>query len=152
MNVTNVWCWCLPTLPELSRVFDDEPLRKKATIHQVTTMLATSKLYMPEPSTMSSHFFPVLSLLGTNSLALALAQKLAMFKQNIPPLIMLCPGHTNHYLTPCFYPSLLLALLSLSLFSPFLTNNCLSFFSPLPYTAYKHLARWKTLNLKPENI
>ena len=47
----------------------------------------------------------------------------------------------------CFYPSLLPTLLSLSF--PFLTNNpC--FCSPLLHTAYKHLARWKALNLKPE--
>ena len=34
--------------------------------------------------------------------------------------------------------------------TPFLTNNLLFVsFSPLPHTAYKHLARWKALNLKP---
>ena len=39
--------------------------------------------------------------------------------------------------------------------SPFLTNNCFFLsFSPLPHTAYKHLVRWKALNLKlkPETI
>ena len=40
---------------------------------------------------------------------------------------------------------------TLSVSSPFLTNNLLFVsFSPLPHTAYKHLVRWKALNLKPE--
>ena len=42
-------------------------------------------------------------------------------------LIISCPGHTNHYLTPCFYPSLLLTLLSFSFSSPFITDNPCSF-------------------------
>ena len=61
---------------------------------------------------------------------------------------MSCPGTTNHYPAPTFYHSMLLTLLSLS--SPFLTNNLLFVsFSPLPHTAYKHLARRKALSLKP---
>ena len=59
-----------------------------------------------------------------------LAQIWQCSNRTLPLLIISCPGPTNHCLTPCFYLSLLLTVLSLS--SPVLTNN-LCFLSPLPY-------------------
>ena len=58
-------------------------------------------IYMPEPSTMS--FSPVLLLLGTNFLATLFWLKIwQCSNRSLPPLIMLCPGLTNHCLTPTF--------------------------------------------------
>ena len=67
--------------------------------------------------------------------------------RTLPLLIISCPGHTNHCLTPCFYLSLLLTVLSLS--SPFLINN-LCFLSPLPHMPISILLDGKlcTWNLK----
>ena len=66
-------------------------------------------------------------------------------------LIISCPGYTNHYLTPCFYPSLLLTLLSFSFSSPFITNNPCSFLhsrtQPISISLDGRLYTW---NLKPE--
>ena len=91
-------------------------------------MVFTSKLYMLEPSTMSSHFSLVLSLLGMNIPATPFRLQIwQCSNRTLSLLIISCPGNTNHYLTPCFYPSLLLTLLSFSFSSPFITNNPCSF-------------------------
>ena len=71
-----------------------------------------------------------------------LTQNLAMFR-TLPPLIMLCPGLTNHCLALVLFFTVT-NLLYLPLFSPFLTNNCFSFFSSFLHTAYKYLAKWNT--------
>ena len=107
---------------------------------------------MLEPSTTSSHFSLVLSLLGRNFPVTPFRLKIwQCSNRTLSPLIALCPGHANHYHTPCYYPSLLLTLLSFSFSSPFITNNA-CFFSPLPHTAGKYFIRWKALHLKPETL
>ena len=110
-------------------------------------MAFTSKLYMLEPSTMSSHLSLVLSLLGRNFPAtLSRLQIWQCSARTLSLLIISCPGHTDHYLTPWFYPSLLLTLFYLSLFL------LLSSLTILLHTTYKHLNRWKALHLKTESM
>ena len=73
-------------------------------------------------------FSLVLSLLGMNFPTTPFRLQIwRCSNRTLSLLIISCPGHTNHYLTPCFYPSLLLTLLSFSFSSPFITNNPCSY-------------------------
>ena len=60
---------------------------------------------------LSSHFSLVLSLLGRNFPATPFQLQIWQCSNRTLSLLMIsCPGHTNYYLTPCFFPSPLLTL------------------------------------------
>ena len=92
---------------------------------------------------------PGLSLLGMNFPATPFQLKSWQCStRTLSYLIVSCPGPTNHCLAHCFYNHCYYLFYLYLLSSP----TTLVSFSLLMHTAYKHLVRWKALNVQPENM